>query len=193
MSDFDGDDLARLVAHDQIRMLASRYAVAVDSRDLDALVELFVDDVRVGRDAVGRDALRESFRASLSAIGVTMLQVGTHQIDLLGPDDAIGLVYCLGQVADGDRWIHQSILYRDTYARRDGRWLFVRRVHELWYGEAAPTNPLEQPPANWPDHALGRGTVPESFPTWSRFWSAGGGGAEGVSGNGDDGGAPGAP
>ena len=164
------DDLARVVAHDQIRMRASRYAVAVDSRDLDALVELFVDDVQVGRNTFGRDALRESFRESLSAVGVTMLHVGTHQIDLQGPDDATGLVYCLGQVADGDRWVHQSILYRDTYARRDGRWLFVRRVHELWYGQAAPTNPLEQEPANWPQHADGRGTVPESFPSWERFW-----------------------
>jgi ketosteroid isomerase-like protein len=51
-----------VVAHDEIRQLASRYAVAVDSRDLDRLVGLFVDDVRVGRDTFGRDALRDSFR-----------------------------------------------------------------------------------------------------------------------------------
>jgi ketosteroid isomerase-like protein len=186
-------DLARLVAHDEIRMLASRYAVAVDARDLDALVDLFVDDVQVGRDTFGRDALRDSFQSSLSGIGVSILHVGTHQIDLLGPDDATGLVYCLGQVADGDRWVHQSILYRDTYARRDGRWRFVRRVHELWYGEAAPTNPLDQAPANWPEHAEGRGTVPESFPSWARFWAAAGGGADGLSGTGDGGDAAAGP
>ena len=164
------DALDRLIAHDEIHQLASRYAVAVDSRDLDALVALFVDDVRVGRGAVGRDALRESFQVSLSAVGVTVLDVGTHQIDLSGPDDATGLVYCHGQVADGDRWIHQQILYRDTYARRDGHWLFVRRVHELWYGRAAARNPLDQPPADWPARADGRGTVPGSFPTWDAFW-----------------------
>lgn len=168
--------LDRLVAHDEIRQLASRYAVAVDSRDLDALVALFVDDVRVGRDPQGQDLvgpgeLRAAFQASLSAVGVTMLHVGTHQIDLLGPDDATGLVYCQGQVADGERWIHQSILYRDTYARRAGRWLFVRRVHELWYGQAQERHPLEQPPADWPMHADGRGTVPESFPSWEQFWA----------------------
>ena len=44
--------------HEQIRQLAAHYAVAVDSRDLDTLVGLFVDDVRVGRDTFGRDALR---------------------------------------------------------------------------------------------------------------------------------------
>jgi ketosteroid isomerase-like protein len=164
------DPLARLVAHDEIRQLAARYAVAVDSRDLDALVALFVDDVRVGRDASGRDALRETFRTSLRAVGVTILNVGTHQIDLTGTDDATGLVYCQGQVADGDRWIHQAILYRDTYARRDGHWLFVRRVHELWYGQAVDRHPLDQPAADWPAHPDGRGTVPESFGTWSAFW-----------------------
>lgn len=162
--------IERLIAHDQIRLLASRYAVAVDSRDLDALVRLFVDDVQVGRDLRGRDALRESFRASLSAVGVTILNVGTHQIDLDTADAATGLVYCHGQVADGDRWIHQSILYRDTYARRDGRWLFERRVHELWYGEPAPTNPLDQSPAEWPARSFGRGTVPGSFGAWAPFW-----------------------
>ncbi len=166
----DGARLDRLVAHDEIRMLAARYAVAVDSRDLDALVALFVEDVQIGRDRVGREALRESFESSLSAVGVTMLHVGTHQIDLAGADEATGLVYCLGQLADGDRWIHQSILYRDIYARRDGRWLFVRRTHELWYGQAMESNPLEQPPAHWPAHPDGRGTVPESFPSWERFW-----------------------
>ena len=62
----------RLLAYEQIRQLASHYAVAVDSRDLDALVELFVDDVRVGRDTYGRDALRDSFAESLGAIGISM-------------------------------------------------------------------------------------------------------------------------
>jgi len=52
------DDVQRLIATDQIRQLASRYAVAMDARDLDALVALFVDDVRVGRNAQGRAECR---------------------------------------------------------------------------------------------------------------------------------------
>lgn len=162
--------LEQLLAHEQIRQLASRYAVAVDSRDLDTLVELFVDDVQVGRATFGRDALRASFVESLSAVGVTILQVTTQVIDLVDDDHATGVVYCAGQVQDGERWIHQSILYRDTYERRDGSWYFVRRVHELFHGVAAPTNPLDQEPANWPERSHGRGTAPASFPTWQDFW-----------------------
>ena len=162
----------RLWAHEQIRQLAAHYAVAVDSRDLDALVALFVDDVRVGRDRYGRVALRESFDASLRGIGVSMLNVGTHAIDLLDADHATGSVYCHGQIQDDARWVHQAILYRDTYERRDGRWYFVRRVHELWYGQESEHNPLDQEPANWPEHHDGVGTVPATWPSWGAFWAA---------------------
>ena len=57
------DTVERLLAHEEIRQLAARYALAIDSRDLDSLVGLFVDDVRVGRDERGREALRASFDA----------------------------------------------------------------------------------------------------------------------------------
>lgn len=164
------EDLTRLLAYEEIRQLAARYALATDSRDLDALVALFVDDVQVGRDQFGRDALRAAFDASLRNIGITILNVGTHVIDLVDDDHATGHVYCKGEIQDGERWIHQAILYRDTYERRDGQWYFVRRRHDLWYGAEVGTNPLTLPPANWPEHHDGIGTVPGVFPTWGAFW-----------------------
>ena len=88
-----------------IRQLAAWYAVAVDSRDLDLLVGLFVDDVRVGRDTYGRGALRASFDESLRGIGRSILNVGTHAIELVDEDHATGLVYCKGEIQDGDRWV----------------------------------------------------------------------------------------
>ena len=170
-----GAALGRLEAYEAIRQLASRYAVAVDRRDLDALVALFVPDVRVGGRASGRDALRASFDASLRAIGVSVLHVGTHVIDLVDDDHASGTVYCQGQIQDGDRWIHQAIVYDDEYRRVDGTWCFVRRVHRLFYGAEVGVNPLGLPPADWPAHHDGRGTLPEAWDTWARFWSAGDG------------------
>jgi ketosteroid isomerase-like protein len=163
--------LERLVAHDEIRLLTSRYAVAVDSRDLDTLVQLFVDDVQVGRNSFGHAALRRSFEDSLSSVGVTILQVTTQVIDLVDADHATGIVYCAGQVQEDERWVHQAILSRDRYERRSGSWRFVRRVHELFHGVAAPSSPLDQEPANWPERSYGRGTAPRSFPTWDRFWA----------------------
>lgn len=164
------DALRRLLDRDAIRALASRYAVAVDSRDIDALVALFVDDVRVGRDRHGRDALAESFRTSLGAIGPSMLHVTSQVVDLVDDDHATGSVYCLAEVVEDGRMIRQAILYRDTYERRHGDWYFVRRIHELFYGIPLDENPLDQSPANWPQRSWGRGTVPASWPSWARFW-----------------------
>ena len=67
-----GHDVARLLAYEELRQLVARYAVATDARDLDTLVSLFVDDVRVGRDRRGRDALKEFFTESLRGVGVTI-------------------------------------------------------------------------------------------------------------------------
>lgn len=160
----------RAVARDEIHQLACRYALAIDSRDLDLLVSLFVPDVRVGRDDSGRDALRRSFADSLRAIGVTILFVGNHLIDFESGDRATGVVYCRAQLQDGDSWIEQAILYRDVYERRDGTWLFVRRVHALWYGVEVAERPLAQEPADWPRRHVGRGTVPEDLASWRAFW-----------------------
>lgn len=160
-----------LLAHGQIRELVHRYALALDSRDLDMLVDLYVDDVQVG-DGRGRDALRRFYDTAMREVGVTILSVGTHVVDLAGPDDARGQCYTLGQIQDGDRWIVQSILYSDRYVRRDGRWYFARqRHHRLWYGAPVGVNPLTLPPANWPEHHDGRGDLPAAaFPTWTSFW-----------------------
>lgn len=171
-ADQDPTVIEWVMAHESIRQLVAHYAVALDSRDLDALAMLFVDNVRVSRDAVGRDALRESFRLMLSDIDVSILNVGTHAIDVVDANHATGVVYCHGQLHAGDRWIHQQIVYSDDYERRDGTWLFVRRKHELFYGEVAPSNPLTQAPANWPERHHGRGTVPESWRTWQAFVDA---------------------
>ena len=43
------DPLSQLIARDEIRQLAERYELAIDSRDFDVVVALFVPDVECGR------------------------------------------------------------------------------------------------------------------------------------------------
>jgi len=167
-------DLDRLLAYQAITQLAFRYAVHLDARDLDALVQLFVPDVRVGRDNSGRRALRADFEQSLRTVGLTFLNVGNHVIDLEDDDHAKGVAYCRAEIQDGgpdsDRWIVQAIQYHDTYERRDGEWLFVRRNHLLVYGTELGQSPLGLAPADWPTHQTGMGSAPHDFPTWQAFW-----------------------
>ncbi len=168
-------DVERLLAYEEIRQLASRYAIHSDARDMDALVDLFIPDVRVGRDTYGHEALHADFDASFRRVGVTFLQVGSHLIDLAGEDHATGIVYCRGEIQDGgidsDRWIIHAIQYHDTYERREGRWLFVRRKHFLVYGAELGVNPLRLEPANWPKSQIGMGSHPQALETWQNFWT----------------------
>jgi hypothetical protein len=164
-------EIDRLLAYESIRQLVARYAVAVDSRDINALVELFVDDVQVGALGIGRSALWRSFETSLRGIGVSILNVGTHVIDFVSEHEASGIVYCKGEIQDGERWIHQAIVYDDRYRRVADRWYFVRRKHRLFYGAEVGSNPLGLPPANWPEHHDGWGTLPAQWSSWQRFWT----------------------
>lgn len=171
MADLDGlTPVARVVARDEIRQLIYRYAYAIEARDVDLLVSLFVPDVRVGRDSVGHQALRSFWIESLRTIGVTILFVGNHLVDFDDAEHARGIVSCRGLVQEDERCIEQAIQYRDTYERRDATWLFVRRQHLLWYGVETAERPLHQGPANWPERSAGVGTLPADLPSWRQFW-----------------------
>jgi hypothetical protein len=171
-----GGDLAaqvdRLLSYEAIHQLAYRYAVATDSRDLDTLVGLFIDDVQVGRNDRGRAALKGFLDHSLREIGVSILQVTNHVIDFDDADHAHGVVYCRGEIEAGEEWVIQAICYLDTYERRESTWYFVRRKHLLFYGADVLQRPLGLPLANWPEHHAGKGTLPEAWETWEAFWAA---------------------
>jgi hypothetical protein len=165
----DTDPLAWLIACEEIRQLASRYAVSLNHRDLDTLVGLFVPDVRLGRGVTGRVPLRESLAAQLLDGHRTILQVTNHMIDVRDADHATGVVGTRGEIELGDEWVVQVIEYHDTYERRDGRWMFQRRSHHLWYGADMLTRPNVLPDANWPEHQTGKGVLPELMPTWQAW------------------------
>lgn len=173
MTRFTSDQLSDV---EEIRQLALRYAFALDRRDLDTLVALFVDDVDAGPHGRGRLALKASFDESLRAVGVTMLFVGNHlvELDTTDPDRARGTVYCLGRIQaepGSPHMVEHAIQYSDRYQRRDDEWKFVGRKHELFWGVELTEEPLAQPPADWPANQVGVGTVPHRYEIWQRFWA----------------------
>lgn len=168
--------LARVEAQLAIQQLPIRYAISVDSRDLDTLVGLFVDDVDCGRRGRGRAALKEFYASDpvLKAFYRSVHQICGHAIELQDPDNAIGKVYCRAEHEDNGHWVVMAICYFDTYQRRDGNWYFVRRDEQHWYS----TDWLERPGSpqfqNWPGKFGGerfQPRLPQAFPTWARFWS----------------------
>lgn len=162
-------DLPRLLIHEELRQLVARYAVAVAKRDLDTVVNLFVDDVRVAPGVVGRQHLKAFLKQGFSDTPVTMLITGTHQIDVESENLARGVLFCRAEMGGADVWKHQLIVYEDIYERRDGRWYFRLRKHLLVYGQEQDLRPLSQAPANWPEHEVGAGTAPMHWESWQKF------------------------
>ncbi|MEZ5167960.1 MAG: nuclear transport factor 2 family protein [Acidimicrobiales bacterium] len=175
--------LDELLARDEIRQLAYRYADALDRRDLDLLAGLYRPDARFGEHGEGAAACRAFFAESMRRVGMTVLLVANHLVDFDDADNARGTVWAHGFIDDGgptapgEGYIQQLIKYDDRYVRVGGEWRFTRRRHFLWLGwRHGEPDPLGQPPANWPDRQVGLGSIPYDDPSWQEFWAGAGDG-----------------
>ncbi|MEU7814018.1 nuclear transport factor 2 family protein [Pseudonocardia sp. NPDC049154] len=167
--------LDRVESQLAIRDLAARYALAVDSRDLDSLAELFVADVDNGRAGKGRGALRTWFGEVLTGFYRSMHFVSGHVVDLVDSDYATGSVYCRAEHEDGDAWVVMAIRYLDTYRRDDGVWYFERRRLQPWYVADALEHPQDAAFSRWPGREQSQpARLPKGFPTWEPFWEGAG-------------------
>ncbi len=172
------DDLAarvaRLEALEAVRGLVARYSVALDSRDVGALVALFVPDVNVGDGTVGREALAAWFDPILRPYGITYHLVGNHVIDLVDEDHATGILYCRPEHEVGDLWVVMPLQYWDRYERVDGEWFFRSRSIHPFYAADVRASPLEAPGRfAFPGNPLVEAAdLPERWPSWQAFWSS---------------------
>lgn len=163
--------IERIEARQAIGELPCRYAIAIDARDIDGWLNLFVEDVDCGRRGRGREALRSYIEPSVREFYRSVHQVCGHVVDFIDDDTATGTVYCRAEHEDGDRWVVMAILYFDRYVRRDGRWYFERRQEKHWYS----TDVLERPAPpfqQWEKFAHLAPHLPADFPTWRPFWDS---------------------
>ena len=160
-----------MLAREEIRQLPYRYAAAIESRDVDAMVDLYSPDSRFGEYGEGHDGLRRLMTRSLEGSLFAVILVANHLIELDGEDKGRGEVWahCFAQTRV-DGFVEQLIKYEDRYELRDGRWLFLHRKHRLWYGAGHPESPLHQPAAHWPARQTGVGDLPLSDPVFRAWW-----------------------
>jgi uncharacterized protein (TIGR02246 family) len=170
----DTSDLAarldRVESRQAIADLPARYARAVDSRDIDAWLNLFVEDVDCGRRGRGREALRSFIEPSVRSFYRSIHYVCGQVAEFIDGDTAEGTVYCRAEHEDGDQWIVMAIIYFDRYVRREGRWYFERRREKHFYS----TDVLERPAPpfqQWEKWANRLPELPDAFPSWRAFWS----------------------
>ena len=141
----------RLESIDAIRQLAGKYSLSLDMRDMDAHVNLFAPDIRVGKDKVGRahfkawqdDTLRDQFTG-------TSHHLGQHIIEFVDADHATGVVYSKNEHECGPEWVIMQMLYWDDYERIDGQWYFRRRLPCYWYATDLNKPPIGDMKMRWP-------------------------------------------
>jgi SnoaL-like domain len=161
-----------MLAREEIRQLPFRYAAAIESRDIDAMADLFVPHARFGDHGEGREGLRRLMSHSVDASVFAVILVANHLIELDAVDRAHGQVWaqCFAQThAEG--FIEQLIKYEDRYEKHRGRWCFLHRRHRLFYGVSRPTSPLAQRAADWPRSQTGVGDLPLADPVFVAWWN----------------------
>lgn len=166
--------IERLEAIEEIKQLAAKYSLSLDMRDLDMHVNLFLPEVKVGKDKVGRahlkawvdDTLRNQFTG-------TSHHLGQHIIEFESPTEAIGVVYSKNEHETGDEWVIMQMLYWDNYVKHtDGSWYFKRRLPCYWYATDLNKPPIGDDKMRWPGREPYSGTFHDLFPSWQAFWSA---------------------
>ena len=167
--------LDRMESLAAIQQLAQRYGLALDSRDMDTMVALFVPDVRVGRGETGREALKAWFTQTMRQYGASVHLVGNHVIDFDDADHARGVVYCHDELErpETGRWEQGKLQYWDDYVRVDGEWCFERRRFHRWYIVDALERPARGAGNDDTAEVLTTSALPEAFPTWATFWADG--------------------
>lgn len=162
----------RLESLDAIRQLPAKYALALDMRDMEAMVSLFPADVRVGKDASGRQALRAYMDRTLrSPFTGTSHHIGGHVIEFDDADHAHGIVYSKNEHETGDEWVIMQMMYSDDYVRQDGRWYFARRLPLYWYATDLNKPPIGERKMRWPDTEWVEGNFHKLFPSFAEFWA----------------------
>lgn len=151
-----------------IQQLPVRYALAVDGRDIDAWIALFIEDVDCGTAGKGRTALRGTIEGPLATFYRSIHQICGQEIEFLDASHARGKVYCRAEHEDGGKWIVMAICYFDEYERRDGAWYFVRRRERHWYSADWLERPA-MPFQGWDKHP-GAPKLPGAFSSWNMFW-----------------------
>jgi len=166
-----GQRLDRLESIEAIRDIVARYPILLDARDLDALVELFVEDVRASPAADrGRGPLKAHYQRLCQGWGYTVHQVFQLAIDFESPDKAMGHAYCKAEHEIDGKFVVAMLRYLDRYERRDGRWYFRWRQTPMWYVTEVRDGPVGDDRIRWPNQEPAPAPLPGSFDTYRRFY-----------------------
>ncbi|MGB3412393.1 MAG: nuclear transport factor 2 family protein [Microthrixaceae bacterium] len=167
--------LERVEVRAELEDLVTRYSMAVDDRDLDAVLELFTPDASFGHKSdpgiVGHEAIRKHYQNRLGGLVYSYHYAHNQLIEWNGGDDATGEVNAHAEMAFPDNLVIAALRYHDTYRRVDGVWRFARRDQSFYYFLPAKdlvAGDYATGRKRWPGPAL-EAELPDSLATYSKF------------------------
>lgn len=122
-----------------IKRLKYAYCRCLDTANFAEMRTLFTEDASIsyvgGRyryEFQGRDKIIAALENAFHSEAVACHQVHHPEIDVVSPTEAKGTWYLRDWFLDRRHKIvtEGSALYRDTYLKRDGRWLIQRATYE---------------------------------------------------------------
>jgi SnoaL-like domain len=121
-----------------IQDLTNRYALYVDTKQLDRLIDLFWTDATFDESALGagpfrgQAAIRDYFRAALPAVSELMHITSNLVIDFDAGAEAKGVSTLLFEGRDPARNMQRLKGYfHDVYRQNSGQWRFQSRTLRL--------------------------------------------------------------
>ena len=144
-----------------IRQLKYAYCRCIDTAGFDELETLFCEDASVRYEGgsylfecEGRDKILQALRYAFHSQAIALHHVNHPEIRLSSPTEATGTWYLKDWFCDLRNKIvtDGSSLYRDTYVKRDGKWLIQRSTYSRIFEIVTP---FTDPP-NITAHLLAR-------------------------------------
>jgi uncharacterized protein (TIGR02246 family) len=130
-----------------IKRLKYAYCRGIDTANIKELQELFTEDASVCYvggsyrfEAQGRDKILEALEYAFHSQAIACHHVNHPEIDFVSPTEATGIWYLKDWFLDLKHKVitDGSAFYRDTYVKRDGRWLIKRATYERVYEIVTP-------------------------------------------------------
>ncbi len=142
---------ADLVEIHLVERLKYAYLRCLDQKRWDEMETLFTEDVEAtysggANSASGRDEVMAFLRRTMGSESFHSSHHCHHpEIDLVGPDEAVGTWALEDTVLllDLDLVVRGAAFYEDRYVKRDGRWLIAATGYKRLWEEIAPRASIE--------------------------------------------------
>ena len=125
----------RLLAIEDIKATCSRYALGLDTFDMELLLSAFAEDIIFDASPFGlgtfegHDALRGFFQHNFEVMKSQMHLFANFIVDVDGPDTATGTNYLLEEGYSNEGALIRCLCRdEDRYIRTDAGWRIVGRV-----------------------------------------------------------------